>query len=97
MRGVREWFPVVLLYSGGVRVVGRFPDRATGADRKYIILDSVRVLFSNKGNTGSSTDAVLFKPRGSVSIREVDGSVTNGPARALRIDLLPREVQILSV
>ena len=56
-----------------------------------------RVLFSNQGNTGTNVGPVLLKPQGSVSIHEVDGSITDGPARTLRINLQPQEIQILGL
>jgi glycosidase len=55
---------------------------------------SFRVEFSNK-NGGSGGNPVFDKPKGSVRITEINGAVTDGPARSLRIQLQPMEVQIL--
>ena len=54
---------------------------------------SYRVGFSNKNVAG--TNPVLDKPKGSVRITEVSGGVTDGPARSLRVQLQPFEIQIL--
>jgi len=54
-----------------------------------------RVLYSNKGKMGTTVGPVTLKAQGSVSIHEVDGSITNGPARTLPITLEPQEIQIL--
>jgi glycosidase len=56
-----------------------------------------RVLFSNKGKTGTTAGPVRLKSAGSVSIHEVDGSTTNGPVRTLSVNLDPQEIQILAV
>jgi glycosidase len=59
------------------------------------------VLFSNKSfgpepRAGSGRPStVVAKPEGSVEIHEVSGSITQGPAKAVRIALAPMEVQIL--
>jgi len=59
------------------------------------------VLFSNKSfgpepRTGSGRPStVVAKPEGGVEIHEVTGSITQGPAKAVRIALAPMEVQIL--
>ena len=59
------------------------------------------VLFSNKSfgpepRAGSGRPpTVVAKPEGSVEIHEVSGSVTRGPAKAVRVALAPMEVQIL--
>jgi len=55
---------------------------------------SYRVQFSNK-DAGGELNPVFDKPMGSVSITEVDGSVTNGPARSLGVRLQPIEIQVL--
>jgi glycosidase len=52
------------------------------------------VLFSNKSNA-TAPEPVSEKVMGSVEIREVDGSVTHGPTRVLRLKLQPMEIQIL--
>jgi glycosidase len=40
--------------------------------------------------------AVQEKARGSVTIHEVDGALTDGPVRVVRVQLQPMEIQILS-
>jgi len=52
-------------------------------------------LFSNQRSITGLTNAVFDKPGGSVTIHEVDGSVTNGPALSVQVQLQPGEVQIL--
>jgi glycosidase len=56
-----------------------------------------KVLFSNRIGSGGDAQPgpVVDKPQGSVTIREVDGSVTDGFARALPVQLAPMEIQIL--
>jgi glycosidase len=61
-----------------------------GSNPKY------RVLFSNKGNTGKMLGPVKLKGAGAVSINEVDGSISNGPARSLQVALQAQEIQILA-
>jgi len=41
-------------------------------------------------------NAVFNKLGGSVTIQEVDGSVTNGPALTVQVQLQPGEVQLLA-
>jgi len=59
------------------------------------------VAFSNKsvGATvppaGERPSVVLPKPAGAVEITEVDGALTRGPAKSIRIALAPMELQIL--
>jgi hypothetical protein len=55
------------------------------------------VLYSNKaaGEGAAPPSPVVEKDAGQVSIAEVSGAVTNGPARALPVRLAPMEVQIL--
>jgi hypothetical protein len=53
-----------------------------------------KVQFSNRTNAGGA-NPVFDKPPGSVWITEVNGAVTNGPARTLKVQLQPAEVQIL--
>jgi glycosidase len=55
---------------------------------------SFRVLFSNFGNA-VVPGALRTAPGGSVSIRELDGTMTSGPARVLPVTVGPLEVQIL--
>ena len=52
------------------------------------------MLYSNKA-AGRAPESVVDKPGGSVTIHELDGAVTAGPARALPIALQPTEIQIL--
>jgi hypothetical protein len=58
---------------------------------------SYKVLYSNKTDFGQpqATTRVVDKKDGSVTIHEIDGSVTSGPARALPVDLGSTEIQIL--
>jgi len=52
------------------------------------------ILFSNHGQPQPPGQA-LTKAGGSAEIHEVNGAVTNGPARAVRVTLGTMEVQIL--
>jgi glycosidase len=52
------------------------------------------VLFSNKSNAAAPAP-VSEKAPGSVEIQEVDGAVTHGPTRVVRLQLQPMEIQIL--
>ncbi len=52
------------------------------------------VLYSNKSSP-AAPEPVSEKSMGSVEIREVDGAVTHGPTRVLRLKLQPMEIQIL--
>ncbi len=54
-------------------------------------------VFSNKANRAGGTQAVTFKPQGSVSITNADGSTGNGPLLVLPVTLEPMEAQILAV
>ena len=56
-----------------------------------------RVLYSNQSDSGAIAGRVVLKPQGSVAIHEVDGSITNGPARTLPIRVASQEIQILSL
>jgi glycosidase len=58
---------------------------------------SYKVLYSNKMDFGQphATTRVVDKKGGSVTIHEIDRSVTSGPARALPVDLESTEIQIL--
>jgi len=55
---------------------------------------SYRILYSNKG-TASGANPVYDKAQGSVTITDINGAVTNGPARSLKVTLQPLEIQIL--
>jgi glycosidase len=52
------------------------------------------VLFSNQAGP-VAPEPVVLRPAGSVSIVEVDGSRTSGPAATVRVALRPMEIQIL--
>jgi hypothetical protein len=52
----------------------------------------MKVLFSNKPHATAPTPAT---EHAGVMVREVDGTVGTGPVRAIRVTLLPTEVQIL--
>ncbi len=60
------------------------------------------VLFTNKGSDpgaaprGTAAGQVVAKVAGQVEIHEVNGAVTQGPARALRVTLQNMELQILT-
>ena len=55
-----------------------------------------RVLFSNQQQPAAPMPVMTRPgPGSSLEIREVDGTVTHGPARILRVSLRPMEVQIL--
>jgi len=55
------------------------------------------VLFTNNtaGNGGLAPGLVVEKPVGSIEILEVNGAVTRGPARTLRVTLQKMELLIL--
>jgi hypothetical protein len=55
---------------------------------------SYQVRFSNT-NAAAGANPVFDKPKGHVRINEVGGAVTDGPARSLRVQLQPLEIQIL--
>ena len=54
--------------------------------------DTYEILFSNKGNP---TAPGSFRQTGSVTVREVDGSISNGSLIVVRVTLEPMEAQIL--
>jgi glycosidase len=56
-----------------------------------------KILYSNKKDAGTSKapGAVVDKAGGSITIHEIDGSVTSGPARVLPVNLQATEIQIL--
>jgi hypothetical protein len=54
----------------------------------------LRILYSNK-TSPNPPSTVREKAAGSVSIAEIDGSTTQGPARALSVRLQSLEIQIL--
>ena len=53
------------------------------------------VLFTNLAAGGAAPGPVVAKAAGSVEIHEVNGAVTRGPARSLRVSLEKMELQIL--
>jgi hypothetical protein len=53
------------------------------------------VLFSNKNNAARSV-TVAEKSSNSVEIGDLEGKITYGPTRVLRVQLQPMEVQILT-
>ncbi len=52
-------------------------------------------LFTNKTTSSVAPGAVMGKAAGQVEIHEANGSVTQGPARAIQVALQPMEIQIL--
>jgi hypothetical protein len=56
---------------------------------------ALKPLFSNVRAVAGLTNSVFSKPGGSVTIHEVDGSVTNGPAMTVQVQLQAGEAQIL--
>jgi hypothetical protein len=64
-------------------------------DRNLNLADgSYHVLFSNIA-APAAPGPLRTAPQGSVSIRELDGSMTTGPARVSPVTIQPLEVQIL--
>lgn len=55
-----------------------------------------RILYSNK-SAPQAPGAVQSRAQGAVTVREVDGSTTNGPLSVLSVTLQPMEVQMLGV
>jgi len=55
---------------------------------------SYQVRFSNK-DAAAGAGPVFDKLKGAIRINEVGGAVTDGPARSLRVQLQPLEIQIL--
>jgi glycosidase len=56
----------------------------------------MKPLFSNLRPVAGLTNSVFDKPGGSVTIHEVSGAVTNGPAMSVQVQLQPGEVQLLA-
>jgi hypothetical protein len=56
--------------------------------------DKIDLLFSNKAQPQPSGRAST-KASGSVEIHEVNGAITNGPARVVSVSLRPMEVHLL--
>jgi len=52
-------------------------------------------LFTNQTTSSAAPGAVMGKAVGQVEIHEANGSVTQGPARAIQVTLQPMEIQIL--
>jgi glycosidase len=69
----------------------------------FVIVDSVlnpagtafTVAFSNKSTPGQPQNVVQLGQGGTLTIHEVDGSTSKGPANAIRVSLQAREAQIL--
>ena len=57
---------------------------------------NMRPLFSNRRPIAGLTHSVFNKPAGSVTIHEVNGSVTNGPALTVQVQIQPGEAQLLA-
>jgi glycosidase len=89
-----------ILDAQEVLVVANTAERGTFegeviVDRDLNLSDgSYRVLFSNI-SAPTAPGALRTAPQGSLSIRELDGSITTGPARVLPITVQPLEAQIL--
>jgi glycosidase len=58
--------------------------------------DRFNILFTNDSAPTPPT-SVVTRPDGTVTVREVDGSVGTGPLHTLRVTLTPMEVQILGM
>lgn len=54
-----------------------------------------RILYSNKA-TPTAPEPIIEKPYEQIEVREVNGSITRGPSRVLRVHLQPMEVQMVS-
>jgi glycosidase len=54
-----------------------------------------QVAFSNKSRS-VAPEPVIEKPAQSIEIYEINGAVTHGPTRVLRVQLQPMEIQILA-
>lgn len=61
----------------------------------YEVLYTNKAFSQSAGHGGVAPSPVVNKAAGQVEIHEVNGSVTSGPARALRVTLQPMELQIL--
>ncbi len=61
----------------------------------YEVLFTNKILTQNGERRGAAPGPVVEKPSGQVEIHEVNGSVTRGPARALRVALQNMEIQML--
>jgi glycosidase len=62
----------------------------------YKVLFSNRTFSATPGATVAAPGPVVEKASGSVNIREIDGTVTTGPARVVSVALQPMEAQILA-
>ena len=51
--------------------------------------------YSNKGNAATPPGPCVTRAQGTVTIRDPDGSISNGPLRAVPFTLQPMEIQIL--
>ncbi len=71
-------------------------DRALNAvGSRYVVLFTNKALSQSGDHGGVTPEPVSEKVAGKVEIHEIDGSVTSGPARALRVSLQKMEIQIL--
>jgi hypothetical protein len=62
---------------------------------RYEVAFTNKIFMPGDGHGGATPGPVLEKSAGNVEIHEIDGAVTVGPARALRVSLEPMEFQIL--
>jgi hypothetical protein len=53
------------------------------------------LLYSNKGNAATPPGPCVTRAQGTVTVRHPDGSISNGPLRAVPFALQPMEIQIL--
>jgi hypothetical protein len=103
--GVSNFSPGVLAFSrilnDGELVVVANSNTDSGFSGDVIVDFSLNpvgstyhVLFTNNtaGNGGLAPSLVVEKPVGSLEIREVNGAVTRGPARTLRVTLQKMEL-----
>jgi hypothetical protein len=61
----------------------------------YAVLYTNKAFGQHAAQASIAPGPVVDKPAGHVEIHEVNGSVTSGPARAVRVTLQPMEIQIL--
>jgi hypothetical protein len=57
--------------------------------------DALDVLYSNKSSPTAPGAVTTLGGGGTLTVHEVDGSISNGPLTAFRVTLQPLEVQIL--
>jgi hypothetical protein len=90
-----------ILDSEAVLVIGNTSERNTFTGEVIVDADlnaagaaGFGILFSNLASP-SVPGALRTAPAGTVTIRELDGTVSSGPARVLPVQLKPLEIQIL--